>query len=93
MRHSPGPWHHDGQHVRSGTKVVAQVHRWRVDISDRDAGLMMEANANLISAAPDLYDALLSLRAASSLAAKRLAARWADEALAKAQGEPPTATP
>jgi hypothetical protein len=91
MSHTPGPWHFmPAAHMADCNEEgpVAGVF----DDDDGPDALIGTAerdeDARLIAAAPDLYDALLSLRAASSPAARRLARRWADEALAKATGEP-----
>lgn len=69
-RHTPGPWDvsHDGDHwplVMGGGKIVANInpesfHGGVADLVEMPA----EANARLISAAPDLLDALTELHAA-----------------------------
>lgn len=68
--HTPGPWEvsHDGDHwplVMGGGKIVANVnpesfHCGVADLIEMPA----EANARLISAAPDLLESLVELHAA-----------------------------
>ena len=88
--HSPGPW--VSQDTDEGEWVVdilddGKVSVLRLYFGDMGTNTGTDiANANLVAAAPDLLAAVLSSRAASSPASRRLARRWADEAIAKATG-------
>ena len=103
MKHTPGPWVYinlDGENGGIGglinTLPESDDHRAIADLWRRNEGTTMseedEANAHLIAAAPDMYEAL---KAATSVlkAAKygqshipRDVITWAVDALAKAEG-------
>ena len=96
---TPGPWETDRNSTHTGE--IATIHHclnndwvevWSTDWPDSEA--RQEANANLIAAAPELYDACLDLLAWHDALADP---QWygspsqtnAIAALAKARGEKP----
>ncbi len=99
-RWTPGPWQVDAEYkddVRdvTGVNLVAQAYVVPVH---RGGGHVRRANACLIAAAPELYEALAEFmdiwnssdsRSASKQAQARRAAMWtkANAAIAKARGE------
>ena len=84
-KHTPGPWEvtGSGDIVTSNGIVIA----WTNVLG----GMEEEANARLIAAAPDLFDALLTLttvvRERVTLDATSPEIRAAESAIAKATGE------
>ena len=73
MAHTPGPWFYDGNFgIFGGNPPKGAMHQYKCNVCDIPAtdmvtGLLSkrerEDNANLISAAPDLLDALLACTA------------------------------
>ena len=91
---TPGPWgkHHNGCYWDVGVKQecsVIQIH------PSTCIGVQMEADANLIAAAPELYDALdgllseLGSTSEIDLFSWGISTNEARAALAKARGEKP----
>jgi hypothetical protein len=83
-KHTPGPWEHDGGAtgwvgVRAPYKMVASVYGDRDDCKSDDR---MVANARLIAAAPEMYEAL----AAARQQVVTFGGDVIDAALAKAEG-------
>ena len=68
---TPGPWRHMGVYVfgGSGDQTVILGRAAYADVSFREA----EANARLIAAAPDLYEALKEMRNACAAAMRVIA--------------------
>lgn len=61
MKHTPGPWHFGDETSLHGTKLVYAEDGWLVADAGRimkRSGEEIEANARLISSAPDLLEAL-----------------------------------
>ena len=65
--HTPGPWHVEVEAARSGRRLIADLvggfpglTEYRI-VHDGDAEGSAEADARLIAAAPDLYEALRAL--------------------------------
>ena len=89
-KHTPGPW--DTKHT--ATPEWAQQSAVYAGGRERAVALVYdgehhEANAALIAAAPDMYEALRALRDAkreSTQALRHAADRLLDAALAKAEG-------
>ncbi len=68
---TPGPWKAEGYHVRQsgqrGTRMIADVcytgpHHTPPEEYPKSCRLADEANARLIAAAPDMFDALERIR-------------------------------
>lgn len=79
--YTPGPWHRVGTyHVHSAQRPIASAVQGVLPAE-------RQRNANLIAAAPDLYEALDYLLHAIHPANQRRAAVEARAALAKARGE------
>ena len=88
---TPGPW---STGFVDGTKIVRESDRSQIaqvagDYSDPTIWPIMEANAHLIAAAPDLYAALELARERMGGASPGMKAMIAqtDTALSKARGE------
>jgi hypothetical protein len=65
-KHTPGPWHVDGDMIRNNPDQHYSHSKWLVRLIPRDEGVERsqqedDANARLIAAAPDLLEALLDL--------------------------------
>lgn len=79
-KHTPGPWkiREAGQGI--ATKMVASCGEWEVFADDvqrsRD-----QSDARLISAAPELLEALLKLRMQALQSPDLLNTKWGQEAL------------
>jgi hypothetical protein len=91
---TPGPWKAKRESVHAGCVATCRGHKkdgwFEVWSPNWSGGIDQEANANLISAAPDLYEALSSLIEALNTGTLREAddAKEAGvAALAKARGE------
>lgn len=85
--HTPGPWTAEAE--REGGPVT-YVHAKAHGIADCNAGYPNdEANARLIAAAPELYEALRALRSAlsSGVEVTQKVIPQVDAALAKARGD------
>ena len=72
---TPGPWKADGYHVRQsgqrGTRMIADVcytgpHHTPPDEYPKSCRIADESNARLISAAPEMLDALVKIDSALS---------------------------
>lgn len=71
MSHMPGPWKVDedgfvwgylpGSHMKEPRFLIAQVRGWGYMQYMQDGEQIHAANARLIAAAPELYEALLDL--------------------------------
>lgn len=91
---TPGPWTVDGAGTRA---MVRGADLTIVAVRHRLAGEIHEANCHLIAAAPDMYDALKSMRAYLSKcpphSEDRTGAEWgrmmdlSGAALARAEGK------
>jgi hypothetical protein len=93
-KHTPGPWHVGGGDIRDAKSYAVALIDPRDKLGERDA------NARLIAAAPEMYEALqawMDHRSArmssddySTIPAGRMdeIIRAAESALAKATGEP-----
>ena len=59
-KHTPGPWHRNIPPARKYTTIFAgrNTHVARLAVDDLTTDTELEANANLIAAAPDLLEAL-----------------------------------
>lgn len=91
-KHTPGPWYVQDDHgkrwieTEGNDDTIAEVHRRKRKgsvYSCEEAG----ANANLISAAPDLLEALIDVRRALELANFTGELAVVDAAIARAKGE------
>jgi hypothetical protein len=89
MKHTPGPWVVDPA-VRQGFTVYAPKEGFIVGTQDEEGrygAIESEANARLISAAPDLLDALLMvLGDPNALDGRPRTYEYARAAIAKATG-------
>ena len=54
MSHTPGPWKVDRPYIRGAGRAIASLESWHNEVEDA-------ANAHLIAAAPELYEALENL--------------------------------
>lgn len=77
MTHTPAPWFVEGERIRKhcmkdGLITIAKVEGWLSEYRDEEI-----ANRNLISAAPELLEALEALVA--------LDGEWSNDAYAKAE--------
>ena len=52
--HTPGPWRVERPYIRGAGRVIASLESGRNEVEDT-------ANARLIAAAPELYEALVDL--------------------------------
>lgn len=90
-KHTPGPWRTD---LYDGTLVIdpdgVPVATTTGDYESADEYAVMEADALLIAAAPDLLEALIDLAGAGAEAwgEDRPCVRIARAAIAKAKGQP-----
>jgi len=95
---TPGPWEFDGMAYIFKTPIgdgemVAQIRGWGwLQKKGEEAGIAEQnANARLIAAAPDMYEALKIWQAANALGDNQLlvdARIKRDIAIAKAEGRP-----
>jgi hypothetical protein len=85
---TPGPWKPEGFSVRSSARAIALVHP-DTSVSPNDSLGIVDANARLIAAAPDMFNVLTLLLATEPDDAAGMADVHADAkaALAKARGE------
>jgi hypothetical protein len=85
-RHTPGPWKTKGLHgsvdIQAGNSFIASVASWNQ--SGPASIAEAKANAHLIAAAPDLYDALIAVVSVADR--KTVEFDKARAALAKARG-------
>jgi hypothetical protein len=58
MKHTPGPWKHDGEIIYSGNYTLNNGWTNHATIAKVEDHANWEANARLIAAAPDLLEAL-----------------------------------
>lgn len=80
MSHTPGPWKVDRPYIRGAGRAIATLESGRNEVEDA-------ANARLIAAAPELYEALVDLIGFLFHGKKdRQAILRATAALAKARG-------
>lgn len=90
MNYTPGPWSVDRPYIRGAERVIAALEPGRNEVEDA-------ANARLIAAAPELYEALEELRdkvwriidlhrISEARAEANMALERANAALAKARG-------
>ena len=97
MSHMPGPWKVDedgfvwgylpGSHMKEPRFLIAQVRGWGYMQYMQDGEQIHAANARLIAAAPELYEALVDLIGFLFHGKKdRQAILRATAALAKARG-------
>lgn len=68
MKHTPGPWHNEKH--RSGYSITADIDQYIADAHEwtggsKDCATSM-ANAHLIAAAPEMFDALENIIQADS---------------------------
>jgi len=78
--HTPGPWIVDGSSIKDESdNTIAQVH-WRRN-EEQEA-----ANANLIAAAPDMYETLKALMLARNATQTFSAYDKARQVIAQAEG-------
>lgn len=63
MKHTPGPWKHDGEIIYSGNYTLNNGWTNHATIAKVEDRANWEANARLIAAAPDLLDACKHLNA------------------------------
>lgn len=85
MSYTPGPWRVERPYIRGAGRVIASLESGRNEVEDT-------ANARLIAAAPELFEALRDIYAALVIeeisAETRTRARLrASAVLAKARGE------
>ena len=97
-QHTPGPWHVHGSHIYVARGPIIAVVS---NPGSRASDYPLEANRNLMAAAPELLEALeraarnidamaKALQSEQLFAAGKRAAGWAEEAkqaIAKARGE------
>lgn len=57
MSHTPGPWKVDRPYIRGAGRAIASLESWHNEVEDA-------ANARLIAAAPELFEALRDIYAA-----------------------------
>lgn len=103
MSHTPGPWTFDGEQIEAldGDAVIAYMEPYMEPCMepwgpDRDERLEQEANARLVTAAPDLLEVckLAKKYLQPDLVEPGRTVFWAlVEAIAKAEGSTPTARP
>ena len=98
-KHTPGPWEANGYHIRqriTGTRRIAEVayagpHHTPPHEYPKSCRLVDEANARLISAAPDLLEALEAIMGSDVFEWNGSAAFWLQDkvkaAINKAKGE------
>lgn len=68
FKHSPAPWRcHDKRPNCSGYSIVGKDGQYIAFVGDSDELSPIDANANLIAAAPELLEALQSLVTVSGL--------------------------
>lgn len=92
MKHTPGPWKHDGEIIYSGNYTLNNGWTNHATIAKVEDRANWEANARLIAAAPDLLDALKKISKELSTSNDRMKMIETIEALtnsaiAKAGGE------
>ncbi len=81
MSYTPGPWRVDRPYIRGAGRAIASLESWHNEVEDA-------ANAHLIAAAPELYEALVDLIGFLFHGKKdRQTILRATAALAKARGE------
>lgn len=85
MSHTPGPWKVDRPYIRGTGRAIVSIESWCDEVEDA-------ANARLIAAAPELYEALeaayMVLKPQKSRFEEYVnAVTLARAALAKARGE------
>lgn len=85
MNYTPGPWKVDRPYIRGAGRAIASLESWHNEVEDA-------ANARLIAAAPELYEAVQTVDMALA-GQKTSLEEWANisktvrAALAKARGE------
>jgi hypothetical protein len=86
MKHTPAPWHSDGVLIWAGDRVIAQADLAGVEYNEE----IRQANACLISAAPDLLEACKDFVEMAETPHKdaRLLIQRAKEAIKNAEGAP-----
>ncbi|MDO3431140.1 hypothetical protein QWJ46_00435 [Rhizobium sp. CBN3] len=77
LKHSPGPWHWNGNSLISGKHGYYLMHTEECP----GLGHSAEANKRLIAAAPDLLDALKTLWKATDAGPDTSTDLWTDAAL------------
>lgn len=90
MQRSPGPWMlSSGDSIEDEYRIVDSDGRGVATTLARDSEAEELANAQLIAAAPELYNALLVLTdtAKSTLSSGNLDIRDAEQAIRNAKGE------
>ena len=90
-KHTPGPWRvvrQNGSPTTGEWMIAGSKHGYLAEVRDCGSG-DVKANAHLIAAAPDLYDALDSLLSAIDSCAELTPQllRAFEKTLAKARGE------
>jgi hypothetical protein len=58
-KHTPGPWYRDGEHILFQSAIIRDSTGFEVANTRHFIIDVHEANANLVTASPDMFDALL----------------------------------
>jgi hypothetical protein len=90
VKHTPGPWVSEYRQSHTGQVAVCNGDGegyWEVWTQNWGGGINQEANARLISAAPDLLEALEEIVSHDAWASDAPILASAKAAIAKAKGE------
>lgn len=94
MKHTPGPWpldywtvRRDPSHFGSASNVTSNFEKLSASVGGNTGLREQEANARLIAAAPDMFEALANLENDDGKAMPPSAWKLVQDALAKARGE------
>ncbi|MEY0339151.1 hypothetical protein AB7V82_21635 [Providencia stuartii] len=88
FKHSPAPWRcHDKRPNCSGYSIVGNDGQYIGFVGDSDELSPMDANANLIAAAPELLEALQSLLTYGCITGDDWVIEKAEAAISKALGQ------